>query len=198
MIISQARAINFNVALLPQPRFATTADDFWTSAPRDAGWWDNWFNHYRAFAVNFADMATRSDSQALILGGDWIAPALPNGTLADRTPSGVPADAEARWLTIIAEVRQHYAGRVLFALPYTNADVQPPVNLLRGTDGMYLLWFAKLTDTNPPDKAAMTNEVGRLLDENIFPVQAQVGKPVILGLSYPSASGSASGCLPML
>ncbi|NTU55544.1 MAG: hypothetical protein HGA79_04780, partial [Anaerolineales bacterium] len=131
-----------------------------------------------------------------ILGGDWIAPALPNGKLADGTPSGVPADAEARWLTIVAEVRQHFAGPVLFALPYTNTDVQPPVSLLKSTDGMYLLWFAKLTDTNPPDKAAMTAEIGRLLDENIFPVQAQVGKPVIIGLSYPSAGNSASGCLP--
>lgn len=193
---ASARSLNLNVALFPQPRFPTTAEEFWKSAPRDSGWWDNWFNHYRAFAVNFADMATRADAQTVILGGDWIAPALPDGTLADGTPSGVPADAEARWLTIIAEVRQHFAGPVLFALPYTNADVQPPVNLLRGTDGMYLLWFAKLTDTNPPDKAAMTAEIGRLLDENIFPVQAQVGKPVIIGLSYPSASGSASGCLP--
>lgn len=193
---ASARSLNLNVALFPQPRFPTTAEEFWKSAPRDSAWWDNWFNHYRAFAVNFADMATRSDSQTVILGGDWIAPALPDGRLADGTPSGVPADAEARWLTILAEVRQHFAGPVLFALPYTNVDVQPPVSLLRGADGMYLLWFAKLTNTNPPDKADMTAEIGRLLDENIFPVQAQVGKPVILGLSYPSASGSASGCLP--
>ena len=196
--VASARSLNLNVALFPQPRFPTTAEEFWKSAPRDSAWWDNWFNHYRAFAVNFADMATRSDAQTVILGGDWIAPALPNGKLADGTPSGVPADAEARWLTIVAEVRQHFAGPVLFALPYTNVDVQPPVNLLRGTDGMYLLWFAKLTDTNPPDKAAMTAEIGRLLDENIFPVQAQVGKPVIIGLSYPSAGNSASGCLPKL
>lgn len=192
---ASARSLNMNVALFPQPRFPTTAEEFWKSAPRDPAWWDNWFNHYRAFAVNFADMATRSDSQTVILGGDWIAPALPGGTLADGTPSGVPADAEARWLTIIAEVRQHFAGPVIFALPYTDTNIQPPVNLLRGTDGIYLLWFSKLADTIPANKAAMNAEIGRLLDENIFPVQAQVGKPVILGLSYPSVSGSASGCL---
>jgi hypothetical protein len=52
--VAQARALNINVALFPQPRFARSADDFWKSAPRDAGWWDNWFNHYRAFAVNYA------------------------------------------------------------------------------------------------------------------------------------------------
>lgn len=191
-----ARSLNMNVALFPQPRFPQSTADFWKNAPRNSAWWDAWFNHYRAFAVHFADLATKADAQALILGGDWIAPALPNGKLADGNPSGVPADAEARWLTIVAEVRQHYAGRVLFAIPYTNTDLQPPLNLLKAADAMYLLWFAKLSDSVPPDKAAMTAEAGRLLDENIFPVQAQVGKPVIIGLSYPSASYSASGCLP--
>jgi hypothetical protein len=191
-----ARSLNLNVAFFPQPRFPQNADDFWKTAPRDSTWWASWFNHYRAFAVHFADLATRSDAQALILGGDWIAPALPNGKLADGNPSGVPADAEARWLTILAEVRQHYAGRVLFALPYTNTDLQPPLNLLKSTDGIYLLWFARLSTSPTPDKGAMTTEAGRLLDENIFPVQAQAGKPVIIGLSYPSSSYSATGCLP--
>jgi len=42
----------------------------------------------------------------------------------------------------------------------------------------------------------MTAEIGRLLDQNIFPVQSQVGKPVIIGLSFPSSTYSASGCIP--
>jgi hypothetical protein len=42
----------------------------------------------------------------------------------------------------------------------------------------------------------MITEAGRLLDENIFPVQSQINKPVIIGLSYPSASNSATGCIP--
>ena len=192
-----ARSLNMNVALFPQPRFMGNANEFWSSAPRSSAWWDNWFDHYRAFAVNFADMATSADAQAIILGGEWIAPALPNGKLADSTPSGVPADAEARWQKIVAEVRQHYSGLVLFALPYNNTtDINPPVNLLKETDGMYLLWFAKLSDQTSPNKTEMTAEAGRLLDENVFPVQSQINKPVIIGLSYPSSSHSATGCIP--
>ena len=195
--VASARVLNMNVALFPQPCFEIDANEFWKSAPRNSAWWDNWFNHYRAFAVNFADMATKADAQTVILGGDWIAPALPNGKLADGNPSGVPADAEARWLAIVAEVRQHYAGLVLFALPYTNTDVQPPINLLKSTDGIYLLWFAKLSDSaSAPNKADMTAEVGRLLDQNIFPVQTQANKPIIIGLSYPSSTSSATGCIP--
>ena len=45
-------------------------------------------------------------------------------------------------------------------------------------------------------KADMIAEAGLLLDNNIAPVQTQVGKPFIIALSYPSSSSSATGCLP--
>lgn len=194
--VSQARAISLNVALFPQVRFPTNANDFWRTAPRDSGWWGNWFDHYRAYAVHFADMATLSGAQAIILGGDWIVPALPNGKLVDGSPSGVPADAETRWKNIIAEVRQHFRGNVLFALPYTNTDITPPINVLKDTDAVYLLWFAKISPSTSPNKGDMIAEAGRLLDTNIAPVQSQVGKPFIIAVSYPSSSSSATGCIP--
>lgn len=194
--VAQARALNINVALFPQPRFPTTADDFWNSAPRDATWWDNWFNHYRAFVNHYADLASLSGAQAVILGGDWIIPALPSGRLADGSASGVPADAETRWLNIISEVRQHFRGNVLFALPYTNQDVVTPTNVLKSTDGVYLLWFVKLSDSANPSKADLMAEAGRLLDDNIAPAQSQINKPFIVALAYPSAADSATGCIP--
>ena len=195
-MVGQARAINLNVALFPQPRFATTADDFWASAPRDAGWWTNWFNHYRAFAVNYADLASQNGAQALVLGGDWIAPALPAGTLSDGTPSGVPADADARWQSILAEVRQHFRGTVMFALPYTTTDLSAPLSVLSNVDAVYLLWFARLSDSPTPGKTELLDEIGRLLDENVAPVQQAINKPFIIALSYPSATHSATGCIP--
>lgn len=194
--VTQARALNLNVAIFPQPRFATNASDFWKAAPRDAGWWDNWFNHYRGFAVHHADLATLSGAQAVIIGGDWIAPALPSGKLIDGTPSRVPADAEARWKSIVAEVRQHFHGNVLFALPYDNNVIDAPVNVLKDTDGVYLLWFTKLSDSPNPAKADLLAAAGKLLDENIAPVQIQVNKPFIIALSYPSSTYSATGCIP--
>jgi hypothetical protein len=194
--VTQARAINLNVALFPQPRFMTDANDFWNSAPRDAGWWDNWFDHYRAFVIQYADLANISGAQALVIGGDWIAPALPAGTLANGTGSGVPADAETRWLNIIAEIRQHFRGSVIFALPYDNNVIFAPINILKNTDMVYWLWFVRLSDQPNPNKADMLAEAGRLLDTNMSPTQIQVNKPFIIGLSYPSSTSSATGCIP--
>lgn len=193
--VTEARSLNINAALFPQPQFPVGAQEFWMGAPRDGTWWTNWFDQYRAFAIHFADLATFSGAQALILGGDWIAPALPSGLLADGTPSGVPADAETRWKNIIAEIRQHFRGSVIFALPYNSATIVAPVNILRDVDAVYLLWFAPISTTNPPNKGDMANEAGRLLDQNVAPVQIQVNKPFIIGLSYPSASNSSTGCI---
>ena len=194
--IAQARAINLNVALFPQPRFTTTANEFWQTAPRDLNWWNNWFDHYRAFLVHYADLASLAGAQALVIGGDWIVPALPGGTLADGTPSGAPGDAETRWRTIIAEVRQHFRGNLMFALPYDASVVVPPNNILADVDTVYLLWFARLSDQSSPNKTDLLNEAGRLLDNNIAPIQTQVNKPFIVGLSYPSSTYSATGCIP--
>lgn len=194
--VKQARAINLNVALFPQPRFMTDANDFWRAAPRDAGWWNNWFDHYRAFAVHYADLATLAGAQALVIGGDWITPALPGGVLADGSPSGVPGDAETRWRLVITEVRDHFRGNVMFALPYDTGVLTPPVSILQAADSVYLLWFAKLSDQPTPNKADMLTAAGQLLDNNVSPIQVQVNKPFIIGLSYPSSTYSATGCLP--
>ncbi len=196
-MVTQARALNMSVAIFPTPRFATNADDFWASAPRNADWWQTWFDHYRAFVVNYADLATQSGAQTLILGGDWIEAALPGGTLSDgRTPSGVPADAETRWRSIITEVRTHFRGTLLWALPYDQEYVDTPLGFLSDIDGIYLLWSLKLSDSSSPSKTDLVNEAGRLMDTNVSPLASLIGKPIIIAMAYPSVNGAASGCIP--
>lgn len=195
IMVSQARAMNLNVALFPIPRFTTTVADFWKNAPRDGAWWQNWFDHYRAFAVNYADLATQSGSQAIILGGDWLDPAMPGGLLADGTSSGVPADADVRWKAIVAEIRQHFNGKVLWALPYTPGKFQTSLVFLQDTDGVYLLWNAALTKQAGASKTDMATQAAKLLDNEVSALPLLINKPLIIALAYPSASGAASGCL---
>ena len=116
--VSRARASNLNVALFPQPNLPSDPAAWWTSAPRSPDWWEAWFNRYAAFAAYHADLAAKAGAQALILGGDWLTPALPGGTLSDGSSSGVPADAETRWRAILADVRQRFSGQVLWAGSY--------------------------------------------------------------------------------
>jgi hypothetical protein len=194
IMISQARAANLNVGLFPVPHFATSAAEFWKQAPRDSKWWQNWFDHYRAFIITYADLAAQSGSQAFVMGGDWLEPALPDGLMADGSFSGVPSDAEIRWESMIAEVRQHFPGKVWWAMPYTPGRIQSSFGFLSDTDGVYLLWSAPLASDAGTSESALVNVASGLLDNEIGPLAALVDKPLMLALAYPSASGVQSGC----
>jgi hypothetical protein len=202
IMISQARAIGLNVALFPTPHFPPTTDSttpastlFWQNAPRDAAWWQTWFTRYRAFAINYADLASQTGAQSLILGGDWVTPALPAGTLPNGEVSNVPADSEAQWKAIIQDVRSRFKGQIFWAMPYTKANLQTPVSFLKDVDGIYLLWSIPLTTSQTATKTDLANEAGRLLDNEVAPLTTLLGKPIILAVSYPSAAGASTGCV---
>lgn len=203
IMISQARTTGLNVALFPTPQFPPAPDPstpafaaFWQAAPRDAQWWQTWYTRYRAFAVHYADLAAQTGAQFLILGGEWTVPALPNGRLPDGSPANTPADAEAQWRAMITDVRSRFRGQVLWALPYAEAGLEPPVNFLQDVDGIYLLWSVPLSVGQSGNKTEYINTAGQLLDNEIAPLVSLLKKPLILAISYPSAAGVASGCIP--
>ncbi len=193
--ISRARALNLNVGLFPSANFPISADEWWAASPRDAGWWDAWFARYQAFAVYYADLAAKSGAGSLILGGEWLAPALPGGRLANGVNSNVPADADARWRNLLAEVRNHYGGSIYWALPYP-AGFQTAPDFIKELDGIYLLWYAPLSISAVASVEEMQVQAGQLLDRDILPFQSALQKPLVLAVAYPSVSGAASACLP--
>jgi hypothetical protein len=177
--IQQGQARGLQVALNPTPRFPTTAAAWWQGASRDFGWWLVWFEQYRTFALQYADLAARSQASALILGGNWVTPALPGGSLADGSPSGMPADAQARWQAILDEVRSHYSGKIYWALPVDQASSPPP--FLSGLDGIDLLW------TSPPgDPATVQAATAQLLDGDVHALQSQSNLPLLLSVDFDS------------
>lgn len=195
LMISQGRALNLNVGIFPQPRFASSSSDFWRGAPLDPTWWQIWFDSYRGFAVHHADLAAQAGAQTLILGGDWVAPALPNGTLSDGSPSGVPNDTETRWLAILNEVRAHFGGQILWAMPYSAPNLPTP-NFITQTDGVYLMISGNLSQNLIPTKPELEAAAAALLDNSVAPLQSMIGKPVYLAFAYPSINGAGANCLP--
>jgi hypothetical protein len=186
-LCTQANEKNFHLALHPTPHFpaAQSSDEWWQSAPRDLSWWLGWFDQYRTFILNYADLAQRCDAAGIILGGEWLRPALPGGHLADGSPSGVPADTEARWLQLFEEIRQHFDGQILWALPYD--DLRSTPAFIDVVDQIYLLWPAEIPAG--ADSLVLQNDIAYKLDIVVWPIQILSGKPLILAASYPSASG---------
>jgi hypothetical protein len=194
-MINQARNANLNVAVFPIPRFPTEAANWWQDSRRDFSWWVSWFDHYRTFILNHADLAARNGAQALILGGEWLQPALPGGILVDGTPSGVPGDAEARWRSLLGEVRARFSGMLIWALPFPEG-VQSPPSFLDAVDGVYIMWSAPLAKTISASESEMESEAQKILDGTLMSFQQKLAKPLWLGISYPSADGGVTGCLP--
>ncbi len=190
--VSRARASNLNVALFPAVNLPADLTSWWSSAPRDPAWWNSWFERYAAFADYHADLAAKAGAQALILGGDWVAPALPGGQI-NGTSSGVPADSAARWQAIISDVRARFGGSIYWAASYPGGLKGVP-DFAGTLDGIYLLWYAPIPGSDVDHiKAA----AGQLLDTDVQPFQSSLNKPVILAVAYPSADNAASASLPV-
>lgn len=193
--VAGGRSLNMNVAIFPTANLPTDIMSWWQSARRDPAWWKAWFDRYEAFAVYHADLAAQSGAQALILGGEWVVPALPGG-LVNGSSSGVPDDAAARWSGILAEVRAHYSGSVLWAASYPDGLGNVP-DFARSLDGVYLLWYAPLAGSSAPSVDEIHAAAGARLDNEIQPFQASLDKPVIIAAAYPSADGAAMAWMPL-
>ncbi len=188
-----ARQADLQVAFYPMLRFPTTEDEWWAQAARDFGWWNAWFDRYRDFALNFADAAAATGTQILVLGGEWVAPALPGGLLPNGQAAGVPADADLRWRKLIAEVREHYSGAIYWALPFPLEPLSPPP-FLEKVDGILLEWHPALSADPNAQEPELAQATASLLDEVVHPLFQSWGKPVILAPAYPAADGGITGC----
>lgn len=192
--ITQAQASNLKVAIFPQANFSQPSTDWWINSPRDDNWWNSWFARYRAFAIYYADLAMENKVQMLVLGGDWLEPALPGGVLTDGSNSNLPLDAEIRWSSLVAEIRQHFNGQIYWALPYPGGLASAP-GIINELDGIYLLWYAPLTNVDNSTPAELQSQVEFLLDSEVLPMQKTFQKPLIIAVAYPSIKGTEKACI---
>ncbi len=190
-----AKSFGLQVAYHPQANFPAEADEWWSSATLDFPWWQVWFERYRNFIFSFADKAQLDGVSGLVIGGEWVAPALPGGKLPDGSPSGVPADAERRWRAIIAEIRNHFDGKLYWALPADGDRIKPPP-FIEDLDHVYLLWDVPLTTSSEYTRDQLVKTAADYLDDEVFLLEVSLEMPITIAAAYPSAIGGLQGCIP--
>lgn len=179
-IAAQARGRNLAVWLYPSARLeASDNATWWLEAQRDEIWWETWFSEYRQFILHHAELAKHSSAQALILGGDWLEPALPGGNLPNGQPSGVPPDAEARWRELLTEVRSHFGGSLYWAISRQQSASPPP--FLDQVNGLIVEWTVLPDETGDPGGALNT-----WLDQTGWALYAGYGTSLLLAPSLPA------------
>ena len=193
-ISAEAATLGLQVGVRPvlSPAYGTLAD-WWIAAPRDAAWWAVWYEAYHSFVLTQARLAAEAGASSLILGGPEVAPALPDGQMADGTTSGAPADADARWRGLIADVRAVFPGRLGFALDLGDT-LQSPPSFLDAVDEVHITWHAALTPGGPADVQSMQATAAGLLGRLVLTQPAVAAKPIVVHVAYASVDGGARAC----
>jgi len=195
--INKAKSQGLNVGLFPEPNFPDQASAWWQGTRRDYSWWVSFFERYTNFILHHASIASSSNAASLILGGDWLNPALPGGLLDDGSPSNVPQDAEARWRDLIQKVRERYRGTIAWAVSYPNGITNPPP-FLDAVDQVYILWSAPLATQPNTTMEDMHVQANLIFSQEILPYQLKVVKPIVIAISYPSIDWGTTGCIAIL
>jgi hypothetical protein len=196
-LINSAQHQNLNVGIFPSPHFPSSVNTWWQNATRDFPWWVSFFERYSNFILHHASVAANTKAPSLILGGDWLNPALPDGILVDGSPSNVPQDSEIRWRGLIQRVRERYSGTIAWALTYPDGIKHPPP-FLDAVDQVYVLWSAGLASQPNATADEMQAQAGSIFDQELLPFQQQLNKPIILAISYPSIDGGTNGCIAVV
>ncbi|MCJ7717241.1 MAG: hypothetical protein MUO54_12085 [Anaerolineales bacterium] len=187
---------DLQVALHPLPHFPDTPESWWESAPLDFGWWNSWFDQYQNYAIHFADLAEKQGIDMLVLGGDWLSPALPGGKLMNGDPSGVPADSEIRWSEILEEVDAHFSGTIAWSMSLPTSERIP--NYFQYIDQVHLNWSPQLSTDQSTSQDALTTQAAHDLENEINDFWSTWIKPddklLVLRLAYPSVSGWGENC----
>ena len=198
-MIWAAKISDLNVAIRPVANFPVDVDEWWASAPRDFPWWVSWFDRYKTFIMHHAALAESNGVKTLILGGDWMSPALPSGLLINGDPSGVPPDADLRYRELLSEVREVFTGKIGWALCYP-ADTLEPLGFLEDVDFLYILWSVPLSEGPDPSLGDMQALTESMLATDLYELwislqgESEV-KEMIISLAYPSIEGGTTGCL---
>ncbi len=193
-LIAASKAQGLSVSLFPQVGPTDALVKFWTAGDRSAQWWEDWFASYQTFILNYARVAADAGVEQLVLGGKAVLPAFSGGYFLDGSVSDVPAAMDDEWVSLIGEVREIFAGDLVWA---TNAQVSvdPLPGFIALFDAIYVTVDAPLADPDFPTSDRIAANFWEVLNAQIYPIHETTGKPIIIALGYPSTADAVKGCL---
>ncbi len=184
-IAPAAKNMQLDVAIFPSVDLGLNSSAWWASAQKDADWWQSWFDRYREFILNYADLAQQLQAKALILGDPGVGPSLPG-------ESNYP-NALSRWQQLIDETRARYKGQLIWALS-SSSDLSNPPSFVSEVDQLYVLVSNPLGEYKN-GYASFVPQIKEIFDGPIQALKTKFNKPLLIGIDYPSASGAEAGCI---
>jgi hypothetical protein len=193
-VITRITTAKLQPVLFPVLSDSVVLDQFWSSASKDAGWWQTLFDRYHRFMLQNADLANIMKANAILVGDPGMKPAMSNGKLPNGESSNPPANADEQWSQLIRDIRSRYSGPVIGVISIPDQNTSLP-GWLKDVDGIYVLFSPSLADSTDQSVGALRTAFGAALDSLVQPIATQYGKPIILGINYPSAQIALNGCV---
>ena len=175
-----------SVSLHPLVLFPFGSEKWWQSQPTDEEtFWVQFVTEYRSFVLQYAELAASTGADELIIGGEWLLPALPvNGHFEIYSQ---PGNIERFWEQTFIDVRERFHGQVSFVVDLDMA--KDPPEFLFQADRLYLEW-------DLPMESLTVDSMNTAFEEYTETLQAEIEKPVVVMLAIPSVQGYALDCVP--
>jgi hypothetical protein len=184
---------NLQPVVFPILARSITAEDFWNNGEKDAGWWQTFFDRYRRFILQNADLANIMDASAILIGDPGMGPAMEGGILPDGNLVNTLIDLDDQWGQLIEEVRSKYDGPVIGVISIPNQNLTIP-GWLQDVDAIYVLFSPSLAETNGKSVDDLIKSYDSALDLLVKPLAEEFDKPILLGINNPSTNDALNGC----
>lgn len=173
-LVANARQQGLAVAIYPRLNpFAVTQ-----SLQDNSELVNAWLSQYHHFMLDMAIRSAQSQVHALILGGPEIEPFLDG--------------QDEFWNELVLTLRQKFPGQLVWAVPENRMASLP--DWVTQMDALYILVSSPFEDREL-DEESIAGAFGNYLDTQLMPVYQQTGKPIWIGLDYPSAQDIQNGCV---
>jgi hypothetical protein len=179
------------IGLYPQVLTPDGPLKWWESlATNQESTWQQFLTEVEDFYYQYANLAAQTNAEILILGGEWLQPALPVGD--NFTTYSQPGNIETLWTEIIHGIRDRYPGQIGWVLTL-DAAKDPPA-FLSEVDILLLQWDYPLEASLTPEE--QLSQVEDVLDDIAKPLSDDLGKPVIILIAIPSIQEYNQECIP--
>lgn len=170
--------------LYPQLNYTQGAVNFFSADDWSDEFKDAWFEQYQRFLAHNADLAQIMDVEGMVL-------AEPSTPYLEYAQKSIDTNAVQRgfrsdqWSAIISDLRQRFDGKLIGVVTFGNATIYVP-SWLDQVDMIYVL-FSPAFEFDDGSVNEIRQHFDSILDESVQLIYLETGKPILVGISYPSS-----------
>ncbi len=176
--------------LYPNINYTQGAVNYYSSDQWTEAYQDEWFEQYKRFIFNFADLAQIMNVEGLVIQEPAV-------SYLDYAQNSLDTSATSRffsndeWDAIISGIRSRYSGKLIGVMTKSAYNTYTP-SWLDQVDFIYVLMSPAL-EIGEGTVKEIRDSFDTVLDESVLPQINQFQKPVLIGISYPSSVSAGFG-----